>query len=42
MAKKDFLERAPKEVIDESIARRAQLIGARERLEEAKQFAAEL
>ncbi|MCL2778360.1 MAG: valine--tRNA ligase [Polyangiaceae bacterium] len=42
MAKKDFLERAPKEVIDESIARRAQLAGARARLEEAKQLASEL
>ncbi|MCL2724436.1 MAG: valine--tRNA ligase [Polyangiaceae bacterium] len=42
MASKGFLERAPKEVIDESRALREQLTSARARLEESKKLAYEL
>jgi valyl-tRNA synthetase len=42
MSSKGFLERAPKEVIDETNALKAQLLEARVRLEESRTLAAEL
>jgi valyl-tRNA synthetase len=42
MSSKNFLERAPKEVIDETNAQKQQLIDARGRLEEARRLADEL
>jgi valyl-tRNA synthetase len=42
MSSKNFLERAPKEVIDETNAQKQQLLDARVRLEEAKRLADEL
>ncbi len=42
MSSKNFLERAPKEVVDETNAQKAQLEGARTRLEEARRLADEL
>jgi valyl-tRNA synthetase len=42
MSSKNFLERAPKEVIDETNAQKQQLLDARARLEEARRLADEL
>ncbi|MDB4944759.1 MAG: Valyl-tRNA synthetase [Labilithrix sp.] len=42
MSSKNFLERAPKEVIDETNAQKQQLVDARGRLEEARRLAEEL
>jgi valyl-tRNA synthetase len=42
MSSKNFLERAPKEVIDETNAQKQQLLDARGRLEEARRLADEL
>ena len=42
MSSKNFLERAPKEVIDETNAQKQQLLDARVRLEEARRLADEL
>jgi valyl-tRNA synthetase len=42
MSSKNFLERAPKEVIDETNAQKQQLLDARARLEEARRLAEEL
>ena len=42
MSSKNFLERAPKEVIDETNAQKEQLLAARVRLEEARRLADEL
>ncbi len=42
MSSKNFLERAPKEVIDETNAQKQQLLDARTRLEEARRLADEL
>jgi valyl-tRNA synthetase len=42
MSSKNFMERAPKEVIDETNAQKQQLLDARARLEEARRLADEL
>src|SRR5262249_43398913 len=42
VSSKGFLERAPKEVIDETNALKEQLLAARTRLEESRTLAAEL
>jgi valyl-tRNA synthetase len=42
MSSKNFLERAPKEVIEETNAQKQQLLDARVRLEEARRLADEL
>jgi valyl-tRNA synthetase len=42
MSSKNFLERAPREVIDETNAQKQQLLDARARLEEARRLADEL